>query len=165
MNAALALGGVALGGIVAWLGSLHGANREAKREHARWLREHRFTAWTELLGIATQAAILSRDDVTPLPDEDTITTREELEELREELTAAFEAAKQVSALLDASSVVGATTEGLGPASFLPHTRSLWGAIRVTLAAEDEETVDVATDVLDEERVNFARALRAQLNAD
>lgn len=172
MEAALALGGVVLGGLVAWLGSLHGARREADREHERWLRQHRFEAWAELLGIATQVSMLTREDIEPAwhgPSTselaadvaEKIQTAVALEHAKASLATTDRAVQ----LIDAVSMVGSTIEGLGPTSFLPHARNLRGAITVTLDASDTDTYEAAVDELDEQRTRFGQALRAQLKAD
>jgi hypothetical protein len=60
MDPLIGLGGIALGVALTWLASLSGAKREAGREHRRWLRERRYEAWMQLLGLGHQVSFSVR---------------------------------------------------------------------------------------------------------
>lgn len=55
----LALVPVAVGGFIAFLGGLVGAQVQAQREHRRWMRERRFEAYVDLVALLSRH--LSRD--------------------------------------------------------------------------------------------------------
>jgi hypothetical protein len=60
-EAAITIGAVVVGALLAFLGALWGTWKEAQREHARWLRERRHQAYEKFMAVmekwATRAVI------------------------------------------------------------------------------------------------------------
>ena len=60
VEAAIGLGGIALGALLTWAASQYGARKEAEREHERWIRDQRFAACVEMTTAATTYTTAAR---------------------------------------------------------------------------------------------------------
>lgn len=130
MDAATALGGIGLGAALAWLSSMYGARKEADREHARWLRERRFEAWSAFLNTCTTVASIPRHDLLPKPTNRAL-TNDELADIRDAMALCTQTAASIHE-------AAGRLDTLGPAGLTDRTRPILTEAGIVLLTDEDE---------------------------